>query len=149
MRVRGFRPRNAGHLGSMHSLSLSHTAPDPPGGVMAVAETDSVRVSWESVGDADSYTVTLSQAQGAEQDGLCSTESHSFTLSEIMATFASVPIGQDVGPSETGMLRAYTTYVVTVKTVSAVRGTSQDSQRRTVLTPQTSETLSLSLSVSE
>ena len=115
---------------------------------VAVAETTSVRVFWESVGDVDSYTVTLSQAQGAEQEGLCSTESHSLTLSEIMATSASVPIGQDVGPSETGMLRAYTTYVVTVKTVSAVRGTSQDSQRMTVLTPQTSETLSLSLSQS-
>ena len=112
---------------------------------MAVAETTSVRVFWESVVDADSYTVTLSQAQGAEQEGLCSTESHSLTRSDIMDTSASVHIGQDVGPSETGMLRAYTTYVMTVKTVSAVRGTSQDSQRRTVLTPHTSETLSLSV----
>ena len=116
---------------------------------VAVAETTSVRVFWESVGDADSYTVTLSQAQGAEQEGLCSTESHSLTRLEIMDTSASVHIGQNVGPSETRMLKAYTTYVVTVKTVSAVRGTSQDSQRRTVLTPQISESLSLSLSVCE
>ena len=115
---------------------------------VAVAETTSVTVSWESVGDADSYTVTLSQAQGAEQQGLCNIESHSLTLSEIMTISAGVPIGKDVGPSETGVLRAYTTYVVTVKTVSAVRGTSQDSQRRTVFTPQTSETLSFSRSVS-
>ena len=98
---------------------------------------ESVRLSWEPVEDADSYSLTLAQAQGAEQEGLCS-DSHTISQS-VGSTSASISIGIDVGSTETGVLRAYTTYVVTVRAVSGARGTSGESQRMTVLTPQTSE----------
>ena len=98
---------------------------------------ESVRLSWELVEDADSYSLTLTQAQGAEQEGLCS-DSHTISQS-VGSTSASISIGIDVGSTETGVLRAYTTYVVTVRAVSGARGTSGESQSKTVLTPQTSE----------
>ena len=98
---------------------------------------ESVRLSWESVEDADSYSLTLTQAQGAEQEGLCS-DSHTISQS-VGSTSANISIGIDVGSTETEMLRAYTTYVVTVRAVSGARGTSRESQSKTVLTPQTSE----------
>ena len=95
---------------------------------------ESVRLSWESVEDADSYSLTLAQAQGAEQEGLCP-DTHTISQS-VGSTSASISI---VGSTETGVLRAYTTYVVTVRAVSGARGTSGESQSKTVLTPQTSE----------
>ena len=99
---------------------------------------ESVRLSWEPVEDADSYSLTLTQAQRAEQEGLCS-DTHTISQSVGSTTSASISIGIDVGSTETGVLRAYTTYVVTVRAVSGARGTSGESQRMTVLTPQTSE----------
>ena len=119
------------------SLSLSAPPPDTPEDVGTTVAGESVRLSWESVGNADSYSLTLTQAQGAEQEGLCS-DSHTISRS-VESTSASISIGIDVGSTETGVLRAYTTYVVTVRAVSGTRGTSRESQRMTVLTPQTSE----------
>ena len=51
---------------------------------------------------------------------------------------ASIAVGEDVESSD-DMLRAYTTYEVTVVTLSDVRGTSSPSDTETVTTPQTSK----------
>ena len=77
--------------------------------------------------------------QGTNQEGLCLTDSHTATLTATSTT-VSITVGGDVGSTVTDMLRAYTTYEVTVEAVSDVRGTSRPSETRRVLTPQTSET---------
>ena len=100
----------------------------------------SVAVSWQAVDGADSYTVTFSQMHGADQQGLCPTDSHTATLTvSAPSTTVSIAVGGDVGSTVTDMLRAYTTYEVTVEAVSDVRGTSQLSETRRVLTPQMSK----------
>ena len=94
--------------------------------------------------DADRYTITLSLAQGYYQQGLCqSTDSHtaSLTVDGGSSTTVSIAVGRNVESTVTDMLRAYTTYEVTVKAVSDVRGISQPSVTRRVLTPQMSETI--------
>ena len=50
-------------------------------------------------------------------------------------TTASIPVGEDVESTD-DMLRAYTTYAVTVEAVSDARGTSSPSDIETVTTPQ-------------
>ena len=118
------------------------TAPDTPDGVAVTPESASVRVSWQTVDDADRYTVTFSLAQGYYQQGLCPTDSHTASLTvSAPSTTVSIAVGGDVESTVTDMLRAYTTYEVTVKAVSDVRGISQPSVTRRVFTPQTSETM--------
>ena len=108
---------------------------------MAAAESSSVGVTWQAVDDADRYIVTFSQVQGAHQQGLCPFLSHTVNLTvSSPSTTVSVGVGGDVESIVTDMLRAYTTYEMTVKAVSDVRGTSQPSDTRRILTPQTSET---------
>ena len=64
-------------------------------------------MSWEAVKDADRYTVTLSQTVGDDQLGLCHEDSHTVSV----YTFnLSVIVGQ----TDDDMLRAYTTYSITV-----------------------------------
>ena len=64
---------------SHNILFLSATAPDTPEGVEATPESASVRVSWQTVDDADRYIVTFSQVQGT--DGLqCHSDSHNASL---------------------------------------------------------------------
>ena len=98
-------------------------------------------MSWDAVEDADRYTVTFSQVRGYYQQGLCNpTNSHTATLTvSAPSTTVSIAVGGDVGSTVTDMLRAYTTYEVTVNAVSDVRGTSRPRETRRVLTPQTSE----------
>ena len=113
--------------------SLSNTAPKV---VLTTVESSPVTVSWGAVEDADRYTVTFSMAQGPNQQGLCSTDSHTATLTvDAPSTTASIAVGGDVGSTVTDELRAYTTYEVTVEAVSNVRGTSRPSETRSVLTP--------------
>ncbi|CAI8013922.1 Tenascin-R [Geodia barretti] len=115
-------------------------APDAPERVVVTAESASVRVSWDAVEDADRYTVTFSLVRGYYQQGLCNpTNSHTATLTvSAPSTTVSIAVGGDVGSTVTDMLRAYTTYEVTVNAVSDVRGTSRPRETRRVLTPQTS-----------
>ena len=96
-----------------------------------------------AVDDADRYIVTFSQVQGNDQQELCLADSHTvnFTVNS-PSTTVSIVVGGDVESEVTDMLRAYITYEVTVKTVSDVRGTSQPSDTRRILTPQTSEIIS-------
>ena len=127
---------------SHHSLSpsLSTTAPDTPEGVEATPESASVRVSWQTVDDADRYIVTFSQVQGT--DGLqCHSDSHtaSLTVDGGSSTTVSIAVAGDVESTVTDMLRAYTRYRFNVTAVSDRRGTSQPSTAVDVLTPQTRE----------
>ena len=84
-------------------------------------------MSWGGVDDADSYTVTFSKAQGTNQEGLCSTDSAIQTV-DAPSTTVSIAVGGDVGSTVTDMLRAYTTYEVTVEAVSDVGGIYQSTQ---------------------
>ena len=102
----------------------------PPEGVsVSEVQPHSVRVSWQAVEGADTYTVTFTQTMGDQQLGLCS-DSHTVSVSTEGPSLSVV-----VGENE--MLRAFTTYSITVAAVS-VSGSSEDSQPMTVTTAQTS-----------
>ena len=121
---------------------FQYTGPaDPPEGVMVTAvEPASVRVSWQSVENADSYTVTFTQATGDDQEGLCS-DSHTASV-PVTTTSATIAVGLDVGSDVRDMLRAYTTYSITVVAVSDILGTSDDSSETEHTTVQTSKLIS-------
>ena len=110
-----------------------HTVPPlaaPEGVSVSEVQPHSVRVSWQAVEGADTYNVRFTQTMGDEQLGLCSS-SHSGSMSTEGPSL-SVVVG------EGDMLRAFTTYSITVAAVSAVLGSSGDSQPMTVTTAQTS-----------
>ena len=100
----------------------------------------SVRVSWQTVDDVDRYTVTFSKTTGNSQQGLCVFDSHRATVS-VMApsTSASIGVGQMLAADDTTKLRAYTTYFISVVAESDVKGSSEESERIRVTTPQTSK----------
>ena len=101
----------------------------PPEGVsVSEVQPHSVQVSWQAVEGADMYTVTFTQTVGDQQLGLCSA-SHSVSVSTEGPSL-SVVVGED------DMLRAFTTYSITVVAVSSVSGSSEDSQLMTVTTAQ-------------
>ena len=97
---------------------------------MSEVQPHSVRVSWQAVEGADTYTITFTQIMGNEQEGLCSS-SHSGSV-ETINGLSVVIMGEG-----DEILRAFTTYSITVAAVSAVLGSSGDSQPMTV-TAQTS-----------
>ena len=97
----------------------------------------SVTVSWGAVSDADRYTVTFRQASGADQQGLC-IGAHRVSVNAT-STSASIGVGQMLAADDTTMLRAYTTYSITVVAVSNLTGSGEDSEAITVTTAQTSE----------
>ena len=98
----------------------------PEGVSVTEVQPHSVRVSWQAVQGADTYTVRL-----GEQLGLCSAASHSVSVStEGFSLSVVVGEGDD-------MLRAFTTYSITVVAVSAVLHSSEGSQPVTVTTAQT------------
>ena len=99
---------------------------------MSEVQPHSVRVSWQAVEGADTYTVRFTQTMGDEQQGLCVSSSHSVSVSTEGPSLSVV-----VGEGDE-MLRAFTTYSITVAAVSAVLGSSEDSQPMTVTTAQTS-----------
>ena len=101
-----------------------------------VLKNDSVRVLWEAVEDADYYTVSFSQAVGDDQEGLCR-DAANVTVDDVLT--ASIGVGEDVGSDETSMLRAYTTYSVTVVAFSDVWNRTAGSEAVTFATPQTSQ----------
>ena len=98
----------------------------------------SVRVSWQTVDDADRYNVTFTKTLGKKQQGLCKADIHIACVSvDAPSTSASFGVGQMLAGDDTTMLRAYTTYSITVVAESDVRGSSEDSQPVTVTTAQT------------
>ena len=98
---------------------------------MSVVQPHSVRVSWQAVEGADTYIVTFTQTTGDEQLGLCVSSSHSVSV-ETSNTNIDI-----AGDGDDDMLRAFTTYSITVTAVS-VSGNSMDSQPVTITTAQTS-----------
>ena len=99
---------------------------------MSEVQPHSVQVSWQAVEGADMYTVTFTQTMGDEQQGLCTTASHS-------VTFETSNMNIDVaGEDDDDMLRAFLTYSITVAAVLSDVCSSQDSQPMTVTTAQTS-----------
>ena len=121
----------------MSSSHCTEPPPDPPQDVRVVdVEPVSVTVSWQTVEDADRYIVTFSQATGNDQQGLCST-SHTASVT-VTTSPASIDVGQDVESATTDMLKAYTTYFITVASVSDVLGRGGDSEPSPHTTIQTS-----------
>ena len=110
-----------------------------PKGVMteSVMNPLSVRVSWQAVEDADRYNVTFTNANGSFQEGPCKKNSHTITLS-VDTLNTSIAVGQDVNENVTTMLRAYTTYFITVVAESDELGSSDNCRNITLTTPQTS-----------
>ena len=100
----------------------------------------SVRVSWGAVDDADRYTVTFMKKTGNRQQGLCIFDINSASVSvDAPSTNASIGVGQMLELLDTTMLRAYTTYSITVEAESDVTGSSEDSEPVTVTTAQISK----------
>ena len=121
-------------------LFLIYTAPAAPSGVMVDGDDTSVTVSWGTVDDADRYTVIFSTPQGNSQQGLCIFNTHRATISvEAPSTSASIGVGQMLTLVDITMLRAYTTYSITVVAESDAGGSSEDSVATTVTTAQTSK----------
>ena len=119
---------------------LTEPPPAAPEGVMmgTVDSTTSVTVSWEAVTGADRYTVTFTRATGADQLGGCPRSSHTASVSvDTPTTTASISIGHNVEPAATDMLRAYSTYLITVVALSNSGGSSENSDQIAVMTPQT------------
>ena len=118
-----------------------YTGPPAPSGVMVDGVDDtSVRVSWGTVDDADRYTVTFKRTKGDDQEGLCKMATHIPSVSvDAPSTNASIGVGQMLAGDDTTMLRAYTTYSITVVAVNDVTGSSEDSASVTVTTNQTSK----------
>ena len=111
--------------------------PDPPEGVMADVGSVSVTVSWEAVADADSYTVTFTRATDEVQEGDCPGDSHTASVSVDASTItASIDIGKDIEADVTNMLRAYSTYSITVVAVSDEKGSSKGSIQKNITTMQ-------------
>ena len=94
--------------------------------------SETVRVSWQAVEDVDNYTVSFSAAVGDGQEGLCTDDYHSASVTVNVST-ASIDVGEDVDSNETSLLRAYTTYSVTVVAFSNVWGTAEGKQNFTTL----------------
>ena len=77
---------------------------------------------------------------GDDQQGLCAMGSHITHVSvDAHSTSASIDVGQKLAADDTTMLRAYTTYSITVVAESDVTGSSEHSEPITVTTPQTSK----------
>ena len=125
----------------IHVLSPHTVPPAAPSGVMVDGVDDtSVRVSWGTVDDADRYTVTFTKTRTTStQLGLCITANHVVSVSvDAPSTSASIGVGQMLAADDTTMLRAYTTYSITVVAESDVTGSSEGSEPFTVRTAQTS-----------
>ena len=122
-------------------LLQTAAGPPTPSGVMVDGvDNTSVRVSWQTVDDVDRYNVTFIKKPGNNQQRLCITDIHIACVSvDAPSTSASISVGQMLAQYDTTMLRAYTTYSITVVAESDLRGSSEDSEPVTVITPQTSK----------
>ena len=105
----------------------------PSGVTVSARKSTSVQVSWQAVENADRYTVTLTKTEGASQLGLCPSSSHTVSVD---TTSLSVVVGEN----DDNMLRAYTTYSITVVAESDVwpSGSSTGSETIMFTTTQTS-----------
>lgn len=99
---------------------------------MSAIESASVRVYWQAVPGADAYIVTLSQAAGDEQLGLCRQSSHVVSLN---TSSLNVTVGEGSGHT----LRPYTTYSVTITAESHLLGKSEEQSKLFFTTMQAGE----------
>ena len=108
----------------------------PPMNVIADnVGTTSVSVSWNAVNDADRYTVTFTRATDNEQEGACPMSTHTASVTvNAPSTTVSIDIGEN-DESVTDMLRAYSTYFITM-VASNDGGNSGDSEQISILTSQ-------------
>ena len=87
------------------------------------AENDSVMISWDIVEGADRYSVTLLKTTGDDQAGLCLTARHIASVSiHAPKNSVCISVGQRPAQDDTTMLRAYTTYSITVVAESDAGG---------------------------
>ena len=113
-------------------LCKSEPPPEAPGDfAVSDVKSSSVRVSWQTVEDADRYIVTLSQTMGDDQLGLCPEDSHAVSVNTSNLSLV-------VGQTEDDMLKVYTTYSITVAAESDRQGSSQNSDLVTFTTTQKS-----------
>ena len=120
--------------------------PSPPSGVMVDGVDDtSVTVSWGAVDDADRYTVTFTKTTTTStQQGVCIPAGHVVSVpvdapsTSTSRISASIDVGEMLAEDDTTMLRAYTTYSITVVAVNG-SGSSGDSVAIIVTTTQTSK----------
>ena len=119
----------------IHISLLSEPPPAAPSGVMVDGVDDiSVRVSWQTVDDADRYNVTFTEELG---QGLCIFNIHITSVSfDAPSTSASIGVGRMLAKDDTNMLRAYTTYSITMVAESDMTGSSENSVAITVTTAQ-------------
>ena len=119
------------------------TEPPPaaPSGVVVDGVDDtSVTVSWGTVDDADRYTVTFTTTKGDDQEGLCLPATHRASVSvDATSTSVSIGVGQVLAQDGTTMLRAYTTYSITVVAESDMTGSSGNSEPIIFTTAQKSK----------
>ena len=126
------------HVHTPTKFVYTELLPRPHGVVVSDVKSISVRVSWQIVEDADRYTVALSQTMGDDQLGLCLEDTHTVVVN---TSSLSVVVGQTDGV----MLRAYTSYFITVVAENDVWGSSQPSDPVIVTTNQTSNASSVLL----
>ena len=82
-------------------------------------------------------TVSFSQAVGDDQEGLCRDDSHSASVTVRVPTASlAVAVVENVASNETHILKAYTTYSVTVVAFSDVWGRTVGSEAVSITTPQ-------------
>ena len=112
--------------------------------VDGVADT-SVTVSWGAVDGADRYIVTFTKTTTMEtQQGVCIPGDHEVSVpvdapsTSTSRISASIGVGQMLEKEDVNMLRAYTTYSITVVAVNG-SGSSEGSEAITVTTAQTSK----------
>ena len=134
------------HVIHLYMYSLE-PPPAAPAGVMVDAVDDtSVRVSWGTVSDTDRYTVTFIKTRTMEtQQGVCIPAEHVVSVSVDAPSTSTSPISVSIGvgqmleSEDVTMLRAYTTYSITVVAVNDVTGSSGDSVAIPVTTTQISK----------
>ena len=102
----------------------------PEGVSVSDVQPHSVRMSWEVVEGADMYTIRFRQTAGNEQHGQCASSHFGSVESVNGVTVLIIGEGDE-------MLRAFTTYSITVAAVSDVLGSGEDSQPVTVTTALT------------
>ena len=121
----------------IHVSVLSEPPSAAPAGVMVDGVDDhSIRVSWGAVDDADRYTVTFTEELGNNQQGLCISNIHCVSF-DAPSTSASIGVGQMLAKDDTNMLRAYTTYSITMVAERNMTGSSENSVAITITTAQT------------
>lgn len=96
-----------------------------------------VQVSWQAVQDAERYIVTFTHLQSS---GYCS-DSHNISI-DVGTLSTSIGIEQNTVDSASMMLRAYTTYSITVASVSNETGSSVQSESVEFTTMQTGRLIS-------